>query len=463
MKPRALPGAGLLIVTLALGTTAAQEPGAEVFRGGVPSGSPTPDVMALTLDDAIARGLQRNLGLILGQEAVQAADGAWREARADLLPQVRAGASAVRQKISLAAFGFSGFPGFPEVIGPFNVVDARGYLSQSVLDFYALRHTRAAAFGKTAAEQEQRSIRDTVVLACAALYLQAMAEESRTTAVSAQLATAQALYDLASDRKKAGLTPGIDVLRAQVALEAQRQRLIVAQTDAAKQKLALARAIGLPLGQAFRLADEMPFAPMPALTAEEALRQAYANRADLQAAESRVRAAEEARRAAAGQGLPSLGIGGDYGAIGNDVSSARATYTMAVGLRIPVFEGGRVQAKVEEAAARLKQEQARLADLRAHVYYEIQSTLLDLRATEERVGVAGSALDLARRQLEQAQDRFAAGVAGNIDVTQAQEAEARATEDQITSLFEHNVAKASLARALGMAESSYGELLRGRK
>ena len=290
-----------------------------------------------------------------------------------------------------------------------------------------------------------------------------MAGESRIAAARAQLTTAQALYDLASDRKKSGLVAGIDVLRAEVQLAAQRQRVIVTEDEAAKQKLALARAIGLPLGQAFRLADEMPFAALPPVAPGEALQRAYATRADLQAAQARVRAAEQERRAAAGEGLPSVGVSGDYGAIGNDVGGAMPTFTVSVNLRIPIFEGGRVQAKVQQADARLRQAKASLEDLRAGVYYEIQSTLLDLKATEERVGVATRAFELAEQQLEQAQDRFAAGVAGNIDVTQAQEALARAAEDRIQSLFEHNVSKVSLARALGAAESSYGDFLRGRQ
>jgi outer membrane protein TolC len=464
MRPSALVWTLAVVLAVRPAPVAAQAPSAEAFRGGVPAGTATAEVLSLTLDEAITRGLQHNLGLILGRERVREAQGARREARADLLPQARAGAYALRESVSLAALGFSGLPGLPvlpEIIGPFNVVDARGYLSQTVFDLHSIRHARAAALDAKAAEHQQRRTRDDVVFACADLYLEAVAGESRIASARAQLTTAQALYDLASDRKKSGLVAGIDVLRAQVQLAAQRQRVIVAEDEAAKQKLALARAIGLPLGQALRLADEMPFAALPPVAPEEALPRAYAARADLHAAEARVRAAEQERRAAAGEGLPSVGVSGDYGAIGSDVSGARPTFTVSVNLRVPIFEGGRVQAKVQQADARLQQARAGLDDLRAGVYYEIQSTLLDLKAAEERVGVATSALELAEQQLEQAQDRFAAGVAGNIDVTQAQEALARAAEDRIQSIFEHNVSKASLARALGAAESSYGDFLRG--
>jgi len=452
---------GLLL--LAAVPASAQPVAVDALQGGVPAGEPSAAVLELTLDEAIGRGLNHNLGLILGQERVREAEGEKREAQSDLLPHLRAGAYATRQKLSLAAFGFTDFGDFPELIGPFNVVDAHGYFSQTVFDLHAIRHAQSEGLNARAAAEQQKSTRDAVVLACAGLYLQAVAGQSRIEAAKAQLATAQALFDIASDRKQAGLAPGIDVLRAQVAREALRQRLIVAEDEAAKQKLALARAIGLPLGQAFRLADEMPFAPVPPVTPEQALEKAYAMRADLQAATSRVRAAERERSAAKGEGLPSLGVSGDYGWIGNSAASALGTYSVSANVRVPLFEGGKVQAKVQQADAKLKQAEAALADTKARVYYEVQATLLDLGATEERVRVATSALDLAEQALTQARDRFGAGVAGNIDVTQAQEAVARAAEDRIESLYEHNVSKAALARALGVAETSYREFLRGRE
>ncbi len=435
---------------------------AEALRGGVPAGEREAAPIELTLEQAITRGLEHNLGAILGQEQVREAEGEHGEARSDLLPHVRAGAYAVRQKLSLAAFGFTGFGDFPDLIGPFDVVDARGFVSQTVFDWHALRHAQSEGSKARAAAEQLRSTRDAVVLACAGLYLQAVAGESRIAAAKAQLATAQALFDTASDRKQAGLAPGIDVLRAQVVLAANRQRLIVAENEAAKEKLALARAIGLALGQPFRLADEMPFAAVPPITEEQALEKAYASRADLLAAASRVRAAQQEKSAARGEGLPSLSVAGDYGWIGNTAASALGTYSVTANVRVPVFEGGKVQAKVGQADARLRQAEAALADLRGRVYYEVQTTLLDLRSTEERVRVATSALDLAEQALAQARDRFAAGVAGNIDVTQAQEAVARAAEERIESLYEHNVSKAALARALGVAESGYREFLRGR-
>jgi outer membrane protein TolC len=440
----------------------AQEAGPPaVLRGGVPTGEATPDEVALSLTDAVQRGLRYNLGSILSGAAVRAAEGAKEGALADLLPQLRTAVLESRQKINLAAYGFSA-PGFPQIVGPFNLFDARAYIHQSILDLKALNKSRAASDALEAARQDEHGARDLVVLVCGQLYLQAVAGESRIAAARAQLDTAEALLAVARDRKTSGLGAGIEVLRAEVQMQSQRQRLIVAEQEAAKEKLAVARAIGLPLGQRFRLADPMPFAPAPPMGAEEAVSRAWRDRPDLKAAQARVEAAEKLRKAAQGEGLPSLAVSGDYGAIGNDVSGSRATFTVGAVLQVPVFEGGRVQGRLREAEARVQQERARLEDLRARIYYEVQTVFLDLKAAGDRVRVAEGALALAREQVQQARDRFASGVADNVEVVQAQEALAAAAENHIASLYAHNVAKFSLALALGGAETSYAELLKGR-
>ncbi|HSD66507.1 MAG TPA: TolC family protein [Vicinamibacteria bacterium] len=460
------PATGVLALVLASFLAPAparpQERGElERLQGGVPTGEATKDEIPLSLTGAIQRGLLYNLGSILSQAAVTGADGARKVALADLLPQLRAGVLESRQKANLAAYGFSA-PGIPQVIGPFNLFDARAYLQQTILDLKALNRARASAGSLEAAREDERGARDLVVLVCGQLYLQAVAGESRIAAARAQLDTAGALLGLAWDRREAGLGAGIEVLRAEVQERSLRQRLIVAEQDAAKERLALARAIGLPLGQRFRLADPVPYVPAVPMSVEEAVDRAWADRPDLKAARARVEAAEALRKAAQGEGLPTLAVSGDYGAIGNDVSGSIATFTVGAALRVPLFEGGRVRGRVREAEARVQQEKARLADLRARVYYEVQSVFLDLAAAEERVGVAEDALTLAREQLQQARDRFAAGVADNVEVVQAQEALATADENHIASLYARTVARLSLARTLGGVETSYAELLKGR-
>lgn len=447
----------LMVITYGAQASAFSQP----IRGGVPEGAPTETVLDLSLREAVERGLQRNLGLLLALEDVGEAEGARAVARADLLPHLSGDVSVVNQKISLEAFGFSGLEGLDAVIGPFNVFDARARVSQTLLDFDAMASSRASERRLEGRRLDLETTKDTVILACVNLYLHALAAESRIEASHAQLATAEALFERAEHRKETGLSPGIDVLRAQVQAEAERQRVIVSENDAEKLKLALARAIGLPVGQRFRLSDQMPNPPSEPMSLEQAAARAYENRADLKAEQARVAAAEEETRAARGEGLPSVKVAGDFGAIGQTVASSRATYSLSAGVEVPIFEGGRVQGEVAEAEAKLRRQTAIRDDLKAGIYYEVRSHYGDVRAARQRVAVSDSALELARQQLEQAQDRFEAGVAGNIDVVQAQESLARAAEDRIESLLAYNTAKAALARALGTVQTDYTTFLRG--
>ncbi|PYQ12788.1 MAG: TolC family protein [Acidobacteria bacterium] len=431
--------------------------------GGVASGPATAGILELTLDGAIERGLQRNLALLLAQQRIRAARGARWEALSDLLPHLSLYLSETRQKINLEAFGFTGLPGFnlPPLVGPFNVFDARAQLTETLLSLEALEKTRAEKARIDAARFSYQDLRDLIVLVSGSLYLQAVAEQSRIDAARAQLETARALHELAVDRKKAGLVPSVDVLRAEVERAAREQQTILAETRFAKAKLALARAIGLPLGQQFHLADRVTYSPGPVLSLDDALKTAYESRADWKAAQARLRAAESARRSAADQWLPTLEVRGDYGAIGATVGGARVTYTLGAAVRVSVFDGGKRIGKVLQADAALESERMALEDLRGRVRYEVEAAALDVKAAQDRVGVAERAVALAKEELTQAQDRFRAGVANNIDVVEAQEALASATETYISSLYDHNVAKAAMARALGVAEATYKQLLRG--
>ena len=432
--------------------------------GGVPSGPPTSGVLDLTLPDAIERGLNRNLGLLLGEQRVRSAEGARTKALSDLMPHLSAYLSGARQKINLEAFGFTGagFPNIAPLVGPFNVFDARASVTESIVNFEALHKTHAESARIDAARLSYEDLRDVVVLVCGDLYLRTVAEESRIDASRAQFETARALFELARHRKEAGLVPSVDVLRADVERAAREHDTIVAENRFAKAKLVLARAIGLPLGQEYRLADRVSYSPFPALSLEDALKTAYEHRADWKAGQARLRAAEFARRSAEGKRLPSLELRADYGALGANVGDSRATYALGAAVRVSLFDGGKTNGEVREADAALEAERAALEDLRARVRYEVEEASLDLSAAQQSVGVAERAVALTKEQLTQAQDRFQAGVANNIDVVQAQEAVARATEAYIASVYDHNLAKATLARAVGTAEESYKQLLGGR-
>jgi outer membrane protein TolC len=430
--------------------------------GGIPSGNPSEEVLSLTFSDALQRGLKFNLGALLSEQSMNAARGVRLSALSKLLPNVALGVRDSQQQVNLAAYGFTGFPGMRTIVGPYNVFDIRASVSQSVLDFNALNRYRAENENVKASEFANTNVRDLVVFVCANLYFQAAASNSRIESVRAQVKTAQVLYDLALDQKAAGVAPGIEVLRAQVELHAQQQKLIVTEDQFAKDMLALARAIGLPLGQKFVLAGDMAYSRLAFGSLEEAAQRAYRARPDYQSALAKVKAAENVRKAARAERLPSIDLSADYGDIGQQPWKSHGTFNVAASLRIPVFQGGKVRGHIMEADAYLRQRKAELEDLKGQIYYEIQNAVLDLNAADERVQVTQSAVKLAKEQVEQSQDRFGAGVANNVEVVQAQEAFAAASENYISSLHSHNVAKLQLARAVGVSGSEFEEFLRGK-
>ena len=430
------------------------------FLGGVPSGTLSAEPLSLTIIDVINRALQHNLGLLNTEEEVNHAQGTRWKALADLLPNVNGRVAETRQVVNLAAFGFRP-AGFPAIIGPFNVFDARVNVSQSLFDVRAINDVRAEGHNVAAARYDVKSARDLVVLVSADLYLRALAARARTDSARAQMQSADTIFRQASNMKDSGLVAGIDVLRADVQLSTERQRVTAAQNEFEKTKLQLARIIGLPTGQALNLVDELPYVPVPDTTLDSALEQAYKTRPDYQAALERVRAAEAERRSIVGELLPSLQVDANYGALGLTPAAAHSTYSVIGSVNVPIFNGGRTRGRLAEADADLRNRRAEAEDLKAGIYYDVRSAFLDLQASSEQLQVATRARDLAGQQLVQARDRFTAGVTNNVEVVQAQEAVALSSEQYIAALYTYNVAKALLARGLGVAEDAARQLLGG--
>ena len=258
------------------------------------------------------------------------------------------------------------------------------------------------------------------------------------------------------------MAPGIDVLRAQVELQAEQQRLVVAQNDYEKQLLTLVRTIGLPPGQKIVLTDKIPGPAPVQLTFEEALKRAYDSRPDFKRAESLVHTAELRKQASQAERLPSIGVAGNYQVVGNNPGNSHGTFVAAGSVDIPVFQGGKVRGDVLQADAQLQQARSQLDDLRSRIEYEVRTAYLDVNAATRQLEVATSALDLSRQQVGQSRDRFAAGVTNNVEVIQAQQAQAAAEENYIAGLYAHNFAKLSLARALGIAEEATKKFLGGK-
>jgi outer membrane protein TolC len=432
------------------------------FMGGVPTGTASTDAMPVSIADAIRRALEHNLGVLQAEEAVDRATGARWLALSELLPSVNASVTETRQKTNLEAFGFPLGPTFPRIVGPFNLFDGRVFLQQSVFDLHSINALRAESHQVAAARHGYRSARELVVLVAANLYLEGLAADARARTARALLETAQALQAQAEDLRRSGIVAGIDVVRAEVRVSTERQRATAARANFEKIKLQLARVMGLPTGQAITLSDEIPPVPLPEITIEQALERAYRERPDYLAAQERLRAAEATRRAATAEHLPSVSVNADYGAIGLTVASALSTFAITGVVNIPLFDGGKTRGHVIQATADRNNRQTELDDLRAEIDYDVRAAFLDLQATSEQVQAATRARELSALQLTQARDRFAAGVANNIEVIQAQEAVALANEQYIEAVFGYNLSKALLGRAVGTVEEAIAKYLGGK-
>ena len=278
-------------------------------------------------------------------------------------------------------------------------------------------------------------------------------------AIQAEVDTAQALYGRAVDQKQAGTIPGIDVLRAEVELKSEQQRLLAQKNQVEKDKLTLARAIGLATGQRFTISDTLPFTPVQTAL-DDLLKQAYDRRPDVRAAQANLRAAQFAIESARGERYwPSVVVQADYGDIGNTFADSHGTYDILAGVRFPVYAGGRSRSDTAEAEAVFRNRKNALDDLRGRIDFEVRSALLDLQSASDQVTVAGTNVDLATQTLTQARDRFTAGVTDTIEVVQAQQLLAAANENYIGSLNAHNLAKIALATALGVAEEGVPQYL----
>lgn len=430
------------------------------FLSSVPEGKATGAVLPLSFKDALDRALRNNLGLLLSSDNSLAVRGAKWQELSRLLPNVSASATQAAQQIDLAALGFRfNFPGVSPVVGPIGTFDARVYVTAPLFDWHQIERERGAKASEAASRYSYKNARELVVLATGNEYLLTISASARVDAAQAQVETAQALYNKAHDQQVAGVSPSIDVLRAQVELQMRQQQLIVARNGYAKQKLALARTIGLPPGQEFNMTDQEPYQPLAPLNLDDALHRAYASRADYQAAVQQVLSAEQFRRAATAEHLPILEFSGNYGAAGVNIGNSHGVFLAGGTLEIPIFAGGRSRADALQAEATLRQSRQQLENLRAQIDYDVRTALLDLVAASDQVQVAKSSLDLANQTLVQARDRFTAGVTDNLEVIEAQDTVALANETYISSLYAHNVAKVSLARAIGFAEQGVRQYL----
>ena len=420
------------------------------FDGSISSGQASAARLSLSLRDAIQRGLQYNIGVLTSGDIVAEIRAERRRNLSTLLPQLYAGATQNSLQQDLAVFGIS-VPGFPTIVGPYGYQNVRAYFQQTVYDAPSLKNLKSADESLKAAELNAGGARNLVVQAVSNAYLAVITDSSRVDAIQAEVNTAQALFDRASDQKTAGTLAGIDVLRAEVQLRSEQQRLLAQKNQVEKDKLTLARVIGLPAGQQFDVTDTLPFSPIQT-NLDDLLKQAYEHRGDYKAAQANIRAAQYAVEAAHREHWPSVVTAADYGDIGTTLAASHGTYSVVAGVRVPIYAGGRTATDVAQANAILQNNRNALEDLRGRIDYEVRNALLDLESATDQVAVARNNVDLANQTLVQARDRLSAGVTDNIEVVQAQQSLAAANETYISSLNTHNGAKIALATALGIAE-----------
>jgi outer membrane protein TolC len=431
------------------------------FKGSIVDGKSTGTVVDLSLDDAIQRGLRQNLGIILQSSAVKNANGQRLEELQALLPTVTGDTSIQVQQVNLAAFGLK-FPGINPIVGPFQVVDFRAKLTQNLVNVSALQNYIASKHNFAGAKLTAEDARDLVVLTVGNAYLLCIAGAERIEAVTATLATSKVTLDQAVAAHDAGTSPKLDVLRARVDFQNNQQNLISAKNQFEKDKLALARTIGLPLDQQFNLADKVPFAAFDQVDPQAAFEQALKTRKDLQASGEQVKAASAEKTSAWAYQLPVASFSGDYGVLGTTPGHSHGTYTATGELSAPILQIAKTRGQEEVASSQYEQARARLADQVQQVNQDVRNSLLDIQAAAKLVEATHSNVELANEALSEAQQRFRAGVSDNLPVSQAQAQTEQANDQYISALYQHNVAKLSLARALGATQTNYKDYLGGK-
>jgi outer membrane protein TolC len=440
------------------------------YTGSALDPNPPAGSLTLTLTDAVRRGPSIQPWQNRRRRRLAAGAGAAHLRAQFIAAQSQPSASENAAKTDLQAEGFSAsaFGGsaafsFPNTVGPFHYYDLRGSLQQNVMDFTAIHNYRSAQRSADAASLEASQAREEVVLAVTGVYLQLMATSAMIDAQRAEVQYAEASYKQARAQADAGNKAPIEANRSLVELQTEQQRLRSQLGDLQKRKNALARMIGLPLGLDISITEKLETLPFDAASVEDVVSCAWTQRQDLKSAEAALRAAEEARKAARAERLPSATVKGYYGIEGINPNQGNGIFQASATLSIPIFDGGRIHADTAQADAVVVERRAELSNERGAVELDVRDAYIDLTVASDQVGTAESNRKLALETLQQSQDRFAVGVADSVEVVNSQEALAAADHDYVSSLFSQNLAKITLAHAMGEAEKDLPDLLKGSK
>jgi outer membrane protein TolC len=406
----------------------------------------------------VAVSPEGNTSIQLSTEALKQAQSRSAQARAALLPDLEASVAERNQTESLAAMGIKlvvPIPNFqfPTFVGPFTTMDARATATQSVFDFSSIRRFQASKVGVSAAKSDVDSTEEQVAAQVARAYLAAVRADADVESAQSDVTLAEALLKQAENQKAAGTGTGIEITRAKVQLANDRQRLLVAGNQRTSARLHLMRVMGLRLDTELELTDKLAYIPVDAVTIEQAKAQALKERPDLKAQQERESNARMAASATKMERLPTLAAFGDYGSIGTGFDNALPTRTYGVSLRVPVFDGGRRDARRAESASQYRSEKVRTSDLKEQIELDVRLALDGLESAEQQVKVAKEGLELSENELAQARRRVDAGVAIGVEVTDAQTRLERARDNQTAALYNYNVARIDLAQSMGKVRS----------
>ena len=448
--------AALFSLAMVPGLTGAREKGIE--RQVLPTVAPT-EALKLTLDQAVALALKQNptaqIAILTAAQSEQDKN----IARADLLPQLSARISDEAQKVNLLAQfgGKTPFPGFPKTLGPYQVFSAGPSVSAPVFDLTLWQRYQASQSTVTASKASSLSTREQVILLVVSQYIGTLRAVANVQASQSRVELAQALYDQAADLQKEGVGTGIDTLRANVELQNEKQRLLEAQTDRETSLFGLSRLLNLDPRQEIELADSLGFFDTPQPEVDSSITAALSERQEWKSLESQIKAAEHQKKAAQDSRLPSVQFDGTFAYVGTSGNTTLPTYTYQGSINLPLFTGGRIHAEVVRADLEIQKLEQQRADLRNQIALDVKTALLNLRSARNEVEVANLGVHLSKEEVDQARDRFKAGVANNIEVIQAQDSLSRANDNQIAALYRFNQARADFARAIGQMEKVYAK------
>jgi outer membrane protein TolC len=431
--------------------------------GGLQVERPVPGALPLNLDDAIDRGLKRNLQMELIIQNERMVHGELLTVENSLLPNLTAKGNLEAAQIDLAALGFRGSSlaafgidpsTFPTIV-KVNTAEAQISMNQQLFNVPAYYLYRSAQKAATAANFSTLNVRGGVTLAVGTQYLLALADASQIENAKALEKADEVAYQQAKDSHDAGVATNLDMLRARVQLQTQQQTVINDENAFAKDKISLNRLIGLPADQEITLTDTAPYAEFAELPLPDAMRLAFERRKDLLTLQAQLDVATRAQKAVKAERLPTLAFDGFYGVLGEIGGLYHGVFSATGKVSVPVFEEGQLRGEGEVAAAQVIALRQQIESLQVSIEWQIRSAMLDVQSSNELVKVARSNVDLATQEVQDASDRFRAGVDDNLPVVQAQAVLAAAQSQLVQTLYQYNQSKLQLARNTGVVESQY--------